>query len=225
MPENRRHLCGRKRKITPENEVLILRGIQGADRNSSCSVIDRTVRRLLNRNGYFFLQARKKRLMSQTDKEKRVEFAKKMQANYSPNVWTDTIAVYLDGVSFVYKTNPMDQARAANERGWRKKSEGLTQGCLAKGSKAGTGGKVVKMMVAISHNDVLPKIFTLNHFFTDTMSFKIKRTSEFWKTWTPSKETHLKIQKRAESLWFLPSSEHQNETDLARQLQYHIERP
>ena len=26
-----------------------------------------------------------------------------------------------------------------------------TQGCLAKGSKAGTGGKVVKMMVAISH--------------------------------------------------------------------------
>lgn len=32
-----------------------------------------------------------------------------------------------------------------------KKSEGLTQGCLAKGSKVGTGGKVAKMMVAISH--------------------------------------------------------------------------
>ena len=31
-----------------------------------------------------------------------------------------------------------------------KKSEGLTQGCLAKGSKVGTGGKVAKMMVAIS---------------------------------------------------------------------------
>ena len=32
-----------------------------------------------------------------------------------------------------------------------KKSEGLKQGCLAKGSKAGTGGKVAKMMVAITH--------------------------------------------------------------------------
>jgi len=32
-----------------------------------------------------------------------------------------------------------------------KKSEGLTQGCLAKGSKVGTGGKVAKMMIAISH--------------------------------------------------------------------------
>ena len=65
--------------------------------------------------------------MSQTDKEKRVEFARKMQANYSPSVWTDTIAFYLDGVSFVHKTNPMDQARAPKGRVWRKKSEGLTQ--------------------------------------------------------------------------------------------------
>ena len=32
-----------------------------------------------------------------------------------------------------------------------KKSEGLKQGCLAKGSKAGTGGKVAKMMIAITH--------------------------------------------------------------------------
>ena len=41
-------------------------------------VTDQTVRRLLNRNGYFFLQARKKGLMSQTDKDRRVEFARKM---------------------------------------------------------------------------------------------------------------------------------------------------
>ena len=33
-----------------------------------------------------------------------------------------------------------------------KKSEGLNQGCLAKGSEVGTGGKVDKMMVAISHS-------------------------------------------------------------------------
>lgn len=164
MPENKSHLCERKKKLSPEHEALILGSIEELrEREGSFTsrrlmeqvgirhVTDRTVRRLLNRNGYYFLQARKKGLMSQMDKEKRVEFARKMQANYPPSVWTDTIAFYLDGVSFVYKTNPMDQARAPKVRVWRKKSEGLTQGCLAKGVKAGTGGKVVKMMVAISH--------------------------------------------------------------------------
>ena len=114
-------------------------------------VTDRTVRCLLNRNGYFFLQARKKGLMSQSDKERRVEFARQMQSNYPQSVWTDTITFYLDEVSFIYNTNPMDQAQAPKGRVWRKKSKGLNQGCLAKGSKVGTGGKVAKMMVAISH--------------------------------------------------------------------------
>ena len=41
----------------------------------------------------------------------------------------------------------MDQARAPQGRIWRKASEG----CLAKGSKAGTGGRLVKMIVAISY--------------------------------------------------------------------------
>ena len=40
---------------------------------------------------------------------------------------------------------------ASSQRESVEKSEGLKQGCLAKGSKAGTGGKVAKMMVAISH--------------------------------------------------------------------------
>ena len=162
-PENNRSLCGRKRKVNSEQEELILGSItELRDKEGSFSsrrlmerteirhVTDRTVRRLLNRNGYFFLQARKKGLMSEEDKEKRVAFAQTMQENYPPNVWTHSIAFYLDGVSFVYKTNPMDQARAPKGRVWRKKSEGLTQGCLAKGKKVGTGGKVAKFIVAIS---------------------------------------------------------------------------
>ena len=163
--ESRRHFSGRKKKLTPEHEALILRTIEELreqegsfssrrrmERTGIRHVTDRTVRRLLNRNGYFFLQARKEGLMSQSDKERRVEFARQMQSNYPQSVWTDTIAFYLDGVSFIYKTNPMDQARAPKGRVWRKKkSEGLNQGCLAKGSKVGTGGKVAKMMVAITH--------------------------------------------------------------------------
>ena len=89
--ESRRHLSGRKKKLTPEHEALILRTIEELreqegsfssrrlmERTGIRHVTDRTVRRLLNRNGYFFLQARKKGLMSQSDKEKRVEFARQM---------------------------------------------------------------------------------------------------------------------------------------------------
>ena len=164
--ENRRHLSDRKKKLTPEPEALILRTIkvlrekEGSfsllrlmERTGIRHVTDRTVRRLLNRNGYFFLQAHKKGLTGQTNKEKRVEFAGLMQSNYPQSVWMDTIAFYLDGVSLIYKTNPMDQSRTPKGKVWRKKSKGLNQGCLAKGSKVETGGKVAKMVVAITHGE------------------------------------------------------------------------
>ena len=48
--------------------------------------------------------------------------------------------------------NPLDQACAPKARVWRKKSEGLAPGCIAKGHKEGTGGKVLRMIVAISYN-------------------------------------------------------------------------
>lgn len=48
----------------------------------------------------------------------------------------------------MYKSNPMDEACPLCGRVWRKASEGLKQGCLAKGNKAGTGGKLAKMVVA-----------------------------------------------------------------------------
>ena len=80
--------------------------------------------------------------MCQSDKKRRVEFARQMQSNYPQSVWTDSIAFYLDGVSFIYKINPIDQARAPKGRVWRKNPVGLKQGCLAKGSKVGTGDKV-----------------------------------------------------------------------------------
>jgi len=45
-------------------------------------VTDRTIRHS---------QARKKGLMSQPDKDQRVEFARKMQEEYSASVWTDSV--------------------------------------------------------------------------------------------------------------------------------------
>ena len=93
VPMKRRQFCARKKKLTPEQEALIIRSIaELKDQEGSFSsrrlmerigihhVTDRTVRRFLNRNGYFFLQARKKGLMTQKDKDQRVEFAQKIQA-------------------------------------------------------------------------------------------------------------------------------------------------
>ena len=90
--------------------------------------------------------------MTAEDHSKRVKFAKYMKANYSQEIWTEGIAFYLDGTGFTYKRNPLDQARAPKARVWRKKSEGLAPGCIAKGRKEGTGGKVLRLMVAISYN-------------------------------------------------------------------------
>ena len=60
-------------------------------------------------------------------------------------------AFYLDGVSFTHKTNPADEAKATKGRIWRKANEGLNRGCTAKGSHEGSGGRLVKLMVAITH--------------------------------------------------------------------------
>ena len=75
-----------------------------------------------------------------------------MRKDYSKDVWKDDVAFYLDCVNFWYKRNPADQASAPHGRIWRKKCEGLMQGCTAKGGKVGSGGKVVKVVVAISYD-------------------------------------------------------------------------
>ena len=114
-------------------------------------VSTRTINRFLNRNGYRYLQARRKGLMSKEDREKRVEFAKRVTMEYTESLWTKEIAFYLDGVSFEYKRNPKSQCMAPSGRVWRRPSEGLSPGCIAKGSKCGTGGNYVKLIVAISY--------------------------------------------------------------------------
>ena len=59
---------------------------------------------------------------------------------------------FWDGVSFAYKSNPLDQGSSPKGRIWRKPGEGLDYGCTAKGKKEGSGGKLVKLIVAISYN-------------------------------------------------------------------------
>ena len=50
------------------------------------------------------------------------------------------------------KENPTGQAKAPQGRIWRTKKEGLAEGCTAKGKKEGSGGRVLKLLVAINYN-------------------------------------------------------------------------
>jgi len=109
-----------------------------------------TVTRSLNRNGFWYLQCRKKGLLSTKDKKLRVQFAKDMlKRPDSATYWTEGISFYLDGVGFVYKRYPKDQAAAPSGRCWRRTGEGLLE--TAKGKACGTGGNYVKVIVCISH--------------------------------------------------------------------------
>ena len=111
----------------------------------------RTVRKFLNKTDYFYLQARKKGLLSKKDFIKKSKFCRKIEnLGLGLHFWTHCISFYLDGKGFTWKSNPQDQARTHRSRIWRKPSEGLDFGCTAKAGKAGTTN--LNFMVAISYN-------------------------------------------------------------------------
>ena len=66
-------------------------------------VTQRTVTRLLHQNGYKYLQARKKGLVSEKNKKDRLKLARRILKEYDEDIWKKDIAFYLDGVSFAYK--------------------------------------------------------------------------------------------------------------------------
>ena len=119
---------------------------------SSKQVSNRTVRRLLHKNGFGYRQSRKKGVLTRQDIKKRYMYAREVKKKQQADFWTSKIHFYLDGVSFYYKRNPAGQARAPQGRIWRSNHEGLAFGCTARGRKEGSGGKVVKLFVTISHN-------------------------------------------------------------------------
>lgn len=154
---------GRPRKINARDERLLerkLKSLRETQGNFSCQTLmteaglkdvsRSTVQRSLNRLGYKFLIGRKKGLLTHADRIARVKFARYVKKHHSSELWQRDICFYLDGVSFIHKFNPEDQARAPKGLVWRKKSEGLAYGCTTKGAHVGTGGRTVKMFVAIS---------------------------------------------------------------------------
>ena len=113
----------------------------------------KTVRRLIHKRGYKYIQSRLKGVLTVADHERRMKFARGIKREYTSSLWTEQVAFYLDGVSFVHKYKPADQARSTQGRIWRKPEEGLIVGCTAKGSHCGSGGRMAKFMVAISYRE------------------------------------------------------------------------
>ena len=110
----------------------------------------RTHVRILNEAGYKKLAPRKKGLLSNKDRRIRKKFAREALKLYDDEFWSNDVAFYLDGVSFVHKFNPFIEASRPRGRVWRKPSEGLRY--TTTGSKDLPGGRRVHFMVAITNN-------------------------------------------------------------------------
>ena len=158
--------AGRKKKLSTRDERCLLRAIKSlrleGDVNFTVKKLVnsagldfkrasyRTYVRFLNRNGYSFRQTRKKGLLSRKDRQERLKFARKCKSNLqtNPRFFQEEILFYLDGVSFVHKTNPHGEALRPKARVWRTAKEGLQ--ITAKGSKDLAGGRRLHCMVLVS---------------------------------------------------------------------------
>ena len=112
-------------------------------------ISNRTVRHYLNKHGYYFRHSRKKGLVTAKDRLNRVKFARKVLSRLTSEFWTEGISFYFDGVGFVHKTTPDDQARNHGSMAYRLKREGLI--VSSKGKKESVSGKVANFLVAISY--------------------------------------------------------------------------
>ena len=149
--DKRKSNPGRPKKLSENDErqvkrsLLRLRETTGRftskrvqEESGVTHVSNRSIRRSLNRRGYYFLQSRKKGLMTKDDLKKRLAFCRKIKRlKMNEEFWRKGVSFYLDGVGFEYKTNPQGEARSPATRAWRKKSEGLSIHCVAKGKKEG----------------------------------------------------------------------------------------
>ena len=97
---------------------------------------------------YYRLTAIRKGILSVEDRKKCVKCARDTSKRYDTRVWSDTVLLYLDGVSFVYKSNPYKEAVSAQGKVYRRKNEGLR--VTAKGTKNLAGGRRIHFLVGIS---------------------------------------------------------------------------
>jgi transposase len=160
------------RKINPNftlKELIRFSGLQ-------CSGVSySTFYRQMHSVGFKFLNARRKGILYRRDCGKRYKFARKCQKilKIKPNLFHSSISFYLDGVSFVFKRQPMQDATAPKGKIWRKKSEGLRM--TSKGSKELPAGKRLHFLVAIAFNRGVVLAKEYEHMSGDYFSGFVRR--------------------------------------------------
>ena len=112
-------------------------------------VSNRTIRRAMASQKFEYGRARRKGRMTPNDLKSRRKWCRWICKHLPDAFWREGISFYLDGVGFIYKQNPMDEALSPKAREWRRKNEGLNMYCTAKGKKEGS--TQAKFMVAISY--------------------------------------------------------------------------
>lgn len=110
------------------------------------------------RKKYGYFQCRKKGLLWPEYLTARLQFANQFK-KLSTNFWAKGISFYLDGTSWVHKSNPASHAKTFCMRTWRRRSEGLKPACSTKGKKEGSEVRVAKFMVAVSHSKGIVKYY------------------------------------------------------------------
>ena len=133
------------RQSDPNFSVMEI--VKASGINMKCASY-RTFLRYIRTLGYGYYNSRRKGVLTAKDLKKRKKFAREALKK-EDDYWTKEIAFYLDGVSFVYKGNPLSDVIKPKGRIWRKRSEGLQ--LSTKGSKELAGGKRLHLLVAISY--------------------------------------------------------------------------
>ena len=146
-----RKLLRALKELRTKNVHITVRSLVESSGLSFDMASRRTFSRYLNENGYEYLQARKKGLLSEKDRKLRVQFAHKMKrvAADNPQFWMNEVAFFLDAVSFVHKYNPQSGVNLNKSQVWRQKGEGLK--VTVKGSKDLAGGRRLHILVAIAY--------------------------------------------------------------------------
>ena len=125
---------GRPRLINARQQHILERSLQKLRKeegNFSCYRIRAesglqhvslwTINRTLKRMGYNLQEARKKGILTASDHKERLQFARRVKrTTYPADFFQREICFFLDGVSFYYKRNPLNDARAPQGKVWRK---------------------------------------------------------------------------------------------------------
>jgi len=157
------HLAGRKRLLDDRDRRAVIKKITGFRRAGidftseelydEMDLADMDItnfRRYLKRWGYGYLNNRRKGVITQADKVKRLAFARRMKRSFTSvdaqlQYWRSIL--FIDIVGFQYKRNPFELATTPKAKSWKKKNESLV--VTRKGKKEGI--KSARFLVGITH--------------------------------------------------------------------------